>query len=189
MNSGDGCVRKPLQLPQGEHHPLPFGELLGDVPHQLAEVGQLQGPLRLAAPVGVGEAEHLLLGIGGRLLVGGAPLAPAQLVMAGIDRDAADPASEVEAVVDAVDGPDEVEEGLLDEVLDDHVIADVAQADEPHSSVMAAEELVEGEAVALPVGVHQLDIRALTELAAVDQVDSRALPPLRLVAVPHPDPP
>ena len=145
---GDRRVREALQLAQGQHHALPFGQLLGHLPHQLAQAAHLQRVLGMAAAVAVGDLQHRLLGVAAALVdVRGAPVAPAQLVLADVDRDAVDPGPEVEALVDARQRADHVVEGLLHQVLGERLVADVAQAHGAHPGVVPLEEDVEGSNV------------------------------------------
>ena len=88
----------------------------------------------------------------------GAAVTPAQLVLADVHRDAVHPGAEVEVRGHPVQRADDVIEGLLDQVLGQRLVADVAHAHPSHAAVIAGEEDVERTRIAVEVGHDEGDV-------------------------------
>ena len=155
----DRGVRQPLQLAEGQREALTLGKPLCHLPDQPAQVGDLQGRLGVAVPVAVDQPQHRLLGVVSAALdVLALASPPAELVVTEVDRDPVDPGAEVVRGVHPVQGLDDVEERLLDEVLGRLGVTQVAQAQVADALVVAAEEAVEGSRISTAVRIDQGEI-------------------------------
>ena len=109
---------------------------------------------------GRGEADERLAVAG---VVSQVALAAAELVVAEVAGDRVDPAAEVEALVDAVEGAEGLEEGLLGDVLGQQGVAQLAPDEAVDGADVAPVEGFERVHVARSVGGHQLEVGGLCD--------------------------
>src|SRR5207237_5794993 len=156
----DVRVAQTLELAQRQHEPVFLREPPGYRPHGIPQLADLE--CHLGALAGV-RIRHLEDGVFVLLVVDllglRALLATSPLVVAGVGGDPVDPCREVEAVVDAMDRPENLEEGLLGQVFGQLPVAQQAEGQAIDGLVVAPEERIEGGHIACEIVADQIEIR------------------------------